>query len=151
VLESALACSSSLTLCKKNWMTMKLWMSAEIEADIADENRAVRNEVERAINARIGTRSYKLHLNGWDVIVILRDDDEFPEITEYSHRRRDMDFRLRLDYTKFNAASHSARCRMYINLLLRSIDILQEKGLETEELNKLATDTMLVAKEQRWA
>lgn len=79
---------------------MKLWMSAEIVTEITDKNRAVRKVFERVINARIESLSYDLQLNSRDVIVVLRDDDEFPEIKKYTHRRIDMDFRLRLDYAK---------------------------------------------------
>ena len=130
---------------------MKLWLSAEIEADVVDENRVVRNEVERAINARIESCSYDLPLDGWDVIVIMRDDDKFEEITNYSARRKDMDFRLRLDYTQFKVSSQLDRCRMYIGLLLSSIDLLGAKGLNPEELARLAADVRLVADEQGWA
>ena len=130
---------------------MELWMSAEIEAEVFDQNQAVRKEVEEAINARIGLRSYDLALDGWDIIVILRDDEHFDEITRYSARQRDMDFRLRLDYARFRDASHLDRCRMYVGLLTRSVELLRDKGLDLAGLARLEADVEVVARAKGWS
>ena len=44
------------------------------------------------INKKIEDKTYDIEIEGWDVIVILRDDFDFKEIFKLSKKRRTMDF-----------------------------------------------------------
>jgi hypothetical protein len=126
---------------------MKLWISGEIQADIVDAFCDALREVEEAVNAVIEKQDYHLPLEGWDCIAIIRDDSVFEELTRYSKKKKDMDFRLKVDYAAFKAAD--ARCQrvMLCGMLMRSLELLKTKGIAVGELE---TDFTRIAQEHGW-
>jgi hypothetical protein len=129
---------------------MKLWIGGEIQTDIGNAFREARNKVEKTINSVIDNKDYDLEFNSWDVIVILRDDDNFKEITKYSKKKKDMDFRLRLNHKDFADATQGRQEAMIVELLLRSLKILKEKGSSENGVMDLRTDVLTIAKEHDW-
>lgn len=121
---------------------MKLWLSGEITSEVEDAFFPAMQTVERAVNQVTERTDYGLSLDGWDCIAILRDsnDEDLREITRYSAKRRDMDFRLRLDYERFNNGTPKQRVGQLFDLLFRSLDILDEKGLEASGIALLRAD-----------
>ena len=119
---------------------MKLWISGEVEADIFEKFRVAINSIEHKVNAVIEGKSYFKNLDGWDVIAIIRNDEYFNEITKYSAKKEEMDFRLRVNYLEFKNADDIQTFDMIIIMLNRSLDILIQKGLNKEGIVTLKTD-----------
>lgn len=104
---------------------MKLWIGGEVEGAIADDWRHARSAVESSVNeliAEIGA----LEANQWDVIAILRDDNAFPERSRFS-KRDGMDIRLAIPYKEFSGGSPQVQQELILDMLLRSLDIIQQK------------------------
>ena len=129
---------------------MKLWIGGEIQADIADAFRISRRTVESAINDVIADKSYDLAINSWDVIAIVRDDDSFDEVTRYSKRRLDMDYRLRIDYLRFRNGDDRERAALICEMLLRSLRLLRSTSLNASGLAELERDVSDVAVDKKW-
>ena len=129
---------------------MKLWIGAETQADVFDLFRAVRSDVQKDINSAIELRTYEIGVESWDCIVILRSDNDFKEIFKFSKARRDMDFRLQLDYEKFVAADDRERRRLLFELLLRSLSMLKSKGGNEKEIERLMNNVRGVGESQGW-
>jgi hypothetical protein len=129
---------------------MKLWIGGEISADIGDAFRETRKVVEEAINSVIEAATYRVKLNAWDCIAIIRDDDAFEEIFRYSKGKKDMDFRLRLDHGKFKAAGSLVRQAMLVEMLLSSLSILRERFLSEEGISDLIEDVQSLARGKGW-
>jgi hypothetical protein len=129
---------------------MKLWIGAETQADIIDKLRAARKEVETTINGVIENSSYDIELEKWMVIAVLRDDSVFNEIVKFSKARRWMDFRLRLEYERFARTDDSGRIEMLCELLLRSLQLLTEKGANAQGVSNLTHDVQAIAKSRAW-
>ena len=119
---------------------MKLWIGAELDADVADAFREVRNRVEKAVNAVIASKDFELPLNGWDCIAIVRGDDSFAERVRYSPRTREMDFRLRIDHSAFSTATPRERKSMLFSMLRRSLALLPKKLPSAKRLHELESD-----------
>lgn len=125
---------------------MKLWIGAEMEADVADSFRQSRSRVEGNINRVIQQRHYDLPFSSWDCIAILRDDTHFEERTRYSPKRKDMDFRLRLDYKAFKAGTPSQQDAMIFDMLHRSLTLLAVKIGDCAGLQELHADLLTARK-----
>jgi hypothetical protein len=119
---------------------MKLWIGAEMDADVADSFRIARNRVEAAINLVILPKSYDLPVTGWDCIAIIRADATFPERVRYSQKSREMDFRLRIDHARFKAASSDEQELMLFTMLRRSLELLAKRLPSTLKLDELYAD-----------
>lgn len=124
---------------------MKVWIGAETQADAADSFRIVRNLVETSINTALVSKSYDIGVDAWDVIVVLRNDDVLDEICNYSAKKKEMDFRLKLDFRKFINGDLGARTATLFDLLCRSLDILGQKTEKTEGIKSLVDDVKLIA------
>lgn len=129
---------------------MKLWIGGEISAEVADSFRRARSSVERAINEAIGTKEYSIGVASWDCIAILRDDNAMKEIIKYSAKKREMDFRLRIDLQKFQTGSDLQREALIFEMLERSLALLKEKGAPREGLDLLAADLKPLCFEKGW-
>lgn len=114
-----------------------------MSADIGDSFRVVRNRVVSAVNGVIMSKSYDLPLDSWDCIAIVRDDEHFVERVRYSTKRRDMDFRLRIDHAEFKAASPQQQATLIFNMLRRSLELLSDKLPSQAALKDLQADLQL--------
>lgn len=126
---------------------MKLWIGGEIEADVVDSFCLARMDVEERVNDMIVNKDYGLSLKGWDCIAIVRNDAAFEEIAKYSPKKRDMDFRLIIDYGEFKAADERKQRAMICSMLLRSLSLLQSKAVGVDDLR---SDVMKVVEDQGW-
>ena len=129
---------------------MKLWMSAETQSDVGDDLRKVRTKIRDIINDKIQNIDYGIPLNGWDVIVILRDDERRKEIIKYSKKKEHMDFRLVMNYEQFIASNDHEKETMYFDLLLRSLMILNEKWITENGIDKLIQDVTEIGITNNW-
>lgn len=131
---------------------MKLWISAEYSGDIDDQIRISSNFVEDEINSQIEQKSYDIELDSWDCIaIVMEDDSDYEEITKYSKKRRDMDFRLRLDFDEFVNSSSLGQQKLIYQMLLRSLDLLLEKGANGAGVHAIKKDVELVARKNGWS
>jgi hypothetical protein len=130
---------------------VKLWIGGEIQADIGDAFRDARSSVERAINAEIETKHYDIPLSAWDVIAIIRDDTDFPEISKYSLKKNDMDFRLAIDHEAFKSGTRLEQQRLVYSMLLRSLSLLREKGISGSGIEHLTSDVIGLGQTQGWS
>ncbi len=129
---------------------MKLWIGAETQEDVIDRFRVVRKELELTINKKIEDKTYDIEIEGWDVIVILRDDFDFKEIFKLSKKRRTMDFRLQLDYLMFTQSDQFTQKKMVFSLLLRSLNLLREKGAGSDGISQLIADVAEIGSKNGW-
>lgn len=129
---------------------MKLWMSAEFSGDIEEKVRLSSNFVEDAINNVLEAKNYDIELDSWDCIAIIMEGDDFEEITKYSPKKRDMDFRLQISHKEFSNCSYLERQRMFYQMLERSLDILIDKGANDVGVEKLSLDIFNIAKQHDW-
>ncbi|WP_426687240.1 Imm44 family immunity protein [Rhodanobacter ginsengiterrae] len=107
---------------------MKLWIGAELEADVGDQFRNARKSVVDTINSYIDSRNYDLGVENWDCIAIVRDDDCFPEKFVLNKKSGDMDFRIRIDYLKFKHGDSYEQKRLIFQMLEKSLLVLGGKN-----------------------
>lgn len=125
---------------------MKLWIGGEISAEAGDGFRRARGAVEKSINEVIAGKKHALNLDSWDCIAILRDDNDFKERTNYSPEKREMDFRLKIDFDEFSSANDAGRQKMIFEMLERSLILLREKkGVgDVSEIDRLIADIKML-------
>ena len=118
---------------------MKVWIGGEVGLpdDDFSSYRIATNKIEKQINQYLEEIGYSNDkLVGWDVIIILRDDTVFNEIKKYNKRKKDTDIRLQIDYNAFKNGNEEERENLIFDVLLRSLIILEEKGIEDLEVVK---------------
>ena len=128
---------------------MKVWISGEVDASVGERFSAMMR-VETLRNEALNSQTYDIPLDSWDCIAVIRDDDVFGEITRYSRKKRDMDFRLHIPYAEFIAVSSTQHEAMLFDMLRRSLTILADKRLGGAELDRLAEDATRVAVRHGW-
>jgi len=114
---------------------VKLWIGGELETAVGDEWRHARSAVESAVNVLISDID-ALEANQWDVTAILRDDDVFSERVRFS-KKNGMDIRLRITYEKFLVATPKVRHELIIDMLIRSLEIIQKKYPTIDAISKV--------------
>lgn len=143
---------------------MEIWLSAELSSEVLSEEQTLqeckaRNAVEDALNAQLQNKSYDIPINKWKCISIIMGTDNFDERIYYSPKRKNMDFRLRIDPTTFKATDDLGRKKLIFRMLLRSLDLLKIKIEKVRpkhdakvfsELERLKVDVLNIAKEESW-
>lgn len=86
-------------------------------------------------------------------------ENGFDERIMYSVKKRNMDFRLKIDPVAFNITDDLGRQKLIFAMLLRSLDLLKEKFQKArpklsaevyDELERMRADALDVANHQSW-
>src|SRR6266404_4419499 len=127
---------------------MKLWMSSEAQADVDEIYSSVRKEIETALNKQLSSVSLDTKFEEWAFIAIIRKQDhpDYPELSKKHLRRKVLEFRLKIDHSKFLSASDAERRKMVINALRRCVFLMSDLGISGEDSQKL--NALLQAIEQ---
>tara|TARA_R100001369_G_scaffold2082_3_gene6553 strand:+ start:157 stop:570 length:414 start_codon:yes stop_codon:yes gene_type:complete len=133
---------------------MKLWMSAEINGGIGEPVPHALNFVEDEINLFIDGKDYDIDLDKWRCIAILMkdkvDQERYCEVIKYSSKTKNMDFKLQIDYPDFANGDAKRQQQLIYEMLMRSLDLLIEKGLNEAGIESLRQDTQSVALKHGW-
>ena len=109
---------------------MRFFFSGELDAEIADQYRVIRQEVEAALNDGLGDQDYGGVLNEIGIIPMILG----PRFSEGRKERRlvkrdekTADYRLFIDYKKWTAGSHSDRKRLLLENVLACVEDIDRK------------------------
>lgn len=111
---------------------MKLWMGAEVDADVYEMYRDARAAVEAEVNRLLEAHSGPPHVGKWAYVAIIRAEDH-PDYREFAklHKRRGVvEFRLKVAHSEFKRASASRARGMLLESLVRSREMFRELGVE---------------------
>lgn len=129
---------------------MNLWISGEIDSSVGNAFRETLPLVRSAVRQAISDVDYDIPLESWDCIAIIRNDDHFNEVTKYSKKKRDMDFRLRIDYKAFYEGDSRQRCKLFCDMLSRSLEKLKQLGVNGPEMDRLSHDFHNAVRLNNW-
>ena len=133
---------------------MKLWMSGEVEKHVLEPFRLAIIYLEDEINAKIADKDYDIDLDKWRCIAILMkdkvDQERYCEVIKYSPKTKKMDFKLQIDYPEFANGDVRRQQRLIYEMLMRSLDLLIEKGLNEAGIESLRQVTQGVALKNGW-
>ncbi|WP_445344543.1 Imm44 family immunity protein [Acinetobacter bohemicus] len=139
---------------------MKVWMSSESSKEVLNEEQftqlnVARNYVENLLNNKFEHKSYDIPLDSWDCITIMMGPKGFEERIMYSFKRKNMDFRLKINYMDFKSTDDLGRQKLIFEMMLRSLELLKIKFEKVkpklnqkvyEELERLKKDFLEIAK-----
>jgi Immunity protein 44 len=133
-------------------MRTTLWMSGEIQSDIADEYRLARKDVEVAVNAALGASNYGDGLSKWSLIAIILEEDhpDFDEVKRYRKKERNFEFRLKISHAEFKATDSVGRRKLIVEALLRSIAEMRRLAIRSIDSAKLESDVRELAAAKGW-
>jgi len=130
---------------------MKFWFSGEVMGDVSVEFRSAILEIEDALNAKVDTGDYGIF--ELTHISIIRDIDhpDYCEVKKYSRLKKEAEFRLKIDYLRFQGADPVTQRKLLIESVIRAIrelPFLKAKGVQCENLER---DVASVANERGWS
>ena len=109
---------------------MRFFFSGELDAEIADQYRVIRQEVEAALNDGLGDQDYGGVLNEIGIIPMILG----PGFSEGRKERRlvkrdekTADYRLFIDYKEWTAGSRSDRKRLLLENVLACVEDIDRK------------------------
>ena len=133
---------------------MKLWMSGEVVQNVLEPFRLAMLYVSDQINAKIDDKDYDIELDKWRCIAILMkdkaDQERYCEVIKYSSKTKKIDFKLQIDYPEFVNGDAKRQQQLIYEMLMRSLDLLIEKGLNEAGIESLRQDTQSVALKNGW-
>ena len=134
-------------------MGMTLWMSGEIQLDIADQHRSARKEIESAVNAVLESSNYGEALNKWYFISIILEEAPpgFDEINKLRKKEQSFESRLRISYNEFKAADAVGQRRLIMIALLRSVTEMRRCAVKGIDHDKLESDLRELAATKGWS
>ena len=105
---------------------MKLWMSSE-QMHECEENIDIQHEIEPRINQLIKNCTLGSY-DEWCVITIILNNKgpSYKEIVRRNIKNKVLEFRLKINYQDFINANSAGKKKMIIELLLRSLDLMEK-------------------------
>lgn len=119
---------------------MRLWLSGEIDRDVADYYRMSLISIEKKVNQRLENISLDAPYMKWAFLAIIRDEEspQYEEISRRNVKRKVLEFRLKIDHGKFlNCRDPSERELMVIKALKRSVDLMAKFNVTESDRNSL--------------
>ena len=132
---------------------MKLWMSGELQNDIAESYRQARKAVEAAVGEMLLPRDYGPGIAKLAFIAMIFGEHgpaDFKEVKRYNRRDKSFEFRLRIDHDKFVSSSASDQCRLVCESLIRSLSLMKEMDVAGVDVAKLQADLEGVGRAKGW-
>jgi hypothetical protein len=131
---------------------MKIWISGETKDDVEEGFRPARNDVDQTLNAALADRNYGPAVEKWALIPIILpfEDERWGEIRKYHKRRKVVEFRLKINHTKFKAATPARQRALICACLLRSIDLFPLLKVNGFDYQTFRGDLEGVTSEKGW-
>lgn len=132
---------------------MQIWMSEEIEADVADAYQEVRTKIESSLSSVFEKRDYGPGLVKLYFIAMLLGDNApagLKEIKRYKKKDKTAEFRLVIDHEQFKAGDHRSRAALIVDALLRSLDLMGGMGIPDVDIASIRADLLATAESQGW-
>lgn len=118
---------------------MKLWMSGEVDADVADAYQSARRKIVASVNDRLQRVDFAAGCKELAVIAIICHDcdPEYKEIVKYHRGRGVAEFRLKIDYQSFLDSNEDDRTKLVLDMLLRALDLMPLNAISQQDLMKI--------------
>ncbi len=133
---------------------MKLWISGEVHADIAEGHAAARNVVTHTFNSALGAVDYGAGISQWAFISIVLPEawngGMYPELHRYHRHRKSFEFRLSIPFATFKAADARGQVRLLCSALLRSLELMNTMGIPNVDVSRLTQDFQGLAQTNGW-
>lgn len=125
---------------------MKLWVSGEVDEDVAEPYRKAAVEVRNHINAVISEKAYGPAIENWDVIgiVLAGEATGFPEVRRYKKRSKSVEVHLNIDHAQFTRASAKTKKQMVFSMVMRSLAIAKGLAIKGFAFDKFEKDLLAV-------
>ncbi len=123
--------------------SIRFWMSGEIQNDVGDCYRVARNTIEAVLNQHVEGKDYGEGLKEWAYIAIILKpgfDEYYLEIKRYRKKKREVEFRLKINYKKFLKGNSKTHLKMVAESVLRSFDLMRQMNIKDCDLERLTND-----------
>jgi Immunity protein 44 len=125
---------------------MRIFISGEIDGQISNEVREIRNEIDRKLNC-LENNDYGSEFVDIGIIPIIIDPKRglfeagfFKERKLIKRKAKEADIRLKTDFNKFQAGDNKIRRLLLIDNVIRSIRVIGEKSKSDFNAEKLISD-----------
>lgn len=136
---------------------MKFLISSEVYKEVGEKVRRVFHlSMEKLIKENFLNKSYGGGIETWGYIPIVMPADLLPqqffqEIKKYRKNKKEVEFRLKIDYDKFLTAGEREVSKMIAESMLRSVDIAEaEFGIKDFDFASFRNDLKSYFKEKGW-
>jgi hypothetical protein len=131
---------------------VRIWTSGELQHDVGEPFRFARKDVERELSNSVLSEDYGAGVIKWALIYILlpANDSFLPEIQRYKKRKREVEFRLKVDHQAFKESDAFTQRRLLAAAFLRSIDLSGELGIADFDAERFKLDVVQVLKTNDW-
>lgn len=123
---------------------VRFWMSAECDAKVYDDFRMIRIKIEADVKSLVKQHDYGNGLKKWSVIPVVLSTaakrDVFDEIEKVDLKKRECEFRLHVPLMKFRKADMPNKFDMIKEVILRSLRLTKEAGIERFDFDRLHKD-----------
>ncbi|MFH1932546.1 MAG: Imm44 family immunity protein [Pseudomonadota bacterium] len=123
--------------------SIRFWMSGKIQSDVGDYYREASNIIEAVLNQYVEGENYGEGLKEWGFIAIILKsgfDEYYPEIKRYRKKKREVEFRLKINYKKFLKGNAETHLKLMAESVLRSFDLMREMNIKDFDLERLTSD-----------
>lgn len=135
---------------------MKFYISAEVYKTVDRQLLSAQNPIEQKMKSSFKDKNYGKGVEYWGYISIVNppkfyDAGFLIEIKKYSKKKKEVEFRLRIDYDRMLKADEKEAFRLVCNSILRSVDIAEnELKINDFDFQSFRTDLQTLFRKEGW-
>ena len=133
-------------------MGIEIWISGEIDADVAQGYLETRRRIEQEVNTCLRERNYGTGLAEWTFLAIIRraKDPHYPEVIRHKKKARSCEFRLKVSHEAFIRGDEAERDRLLFAAIQRAAEIISSWAIAEFDGHKLVSDLAELGRSKGW-
>ena len=118
---------------------MNIWMSGEIDSDVANAHREARKFIQSEVNKLMQDVSLSTSVVTWVYIAIIRSEasSNYAEVVKFNSKDDSLEFRLIVDHGQFKRSDDQGKSLLIIESLKRSIKLMGDLSVSDNDRSKL--------------
>jgi hypothetical protein len=121
---------------------MKFWWSSETSSGVGDQSAEILKSAHQMLNEHLPSAQLDAKWEGWEwsfIAIIISPvlGVEYPERILCSKKRKDFEFRLKIDFDEFLAADRGKRISLIFQQLHRSVDLMAQYSVSLADRETL--------------
>lgn len=131
---------------------MKIWTSSETSSGLGKGPGSILLDIENSFNSELSDKNYGSGIIEFTYIAIIlgKEFDIYDEIKKFHKKKKELEFRLKVNYSDFRNASEEEKYNLLFLSILLAIDESKKFNISSYDQASLRSDFVELGVRYKW-